>query len=103
MRGSSSIFTGRHMQMQPCERDGASCGRGWATYRPAARWMFSAVHPAGAAAENMAYGRGLRHLRMALRDAGVFRPLRRAGISPVATGDRGRCPLDPCDFLKKIE
>ena len=33
----------------------------------------------------------------------VFRWLRPAGVSPVATGDRGRCPLDPCDFLKKIE
>ena len=29
--------------------------------------------------------------------------MRGVGISPVATGDRGRCPLDPCDFLKKIE
>ncbi len=47
--------------------------------------------------------RGLRHLRMALWDAGVFRWLRPAGISPAAAGDRGRCPLDPCDFLKKIE
>ena len=25
------------------------------------------------------------------------------GISPSAEGDQGRCPLDPCDFLKKIE
>ena len=71
---------------------------------------------------------GFRHLRMAVwedrefravRGAGVspaaasgsfarcdgrvFRPLRRAGVSPRARGDRGRCPLDPCDFLKKIE
>ncbi len=27
--------------------------------------------------------------------------MRGVGISPVATGDRGRCPLAPCDFLKK--
>ena len=33
----------------------------------------------------------------------VFRAVRGAGISPAAAGDRGRCPLDPCDFLKKIE
>ena len=33
----------------------------------------------------------------------VFRPLRRAGISRRARRDRGRCPLDPCNFLKKIE
>ena len=55
--------------------------------------------------------RGLRHLRMALWTIGdfapcaarVFRWLRPAGISPAAAGDRGRCPLAPCDFLKKIE
>ena len=35
--------------------------------------------------------------------AWVFRPLRPAGISRLARRDRGRCPLDPCDFLKKIE
>ena len=40
--------------------------------------MVHAVHPAGAAARTMALGRGLRHLRMALWDAGGFRPLRRA-------------------------
>ena len=33
----------------------------------------------------------------------VFRWLRPAGISRSAERDRGRCPLDPCDFLKKIE
>ena len=33
----------------------------------------------------------------------AFRWLRPAGISPVATGDRGRCPLDPCNFLKKVD
>ena len=47
--------------------------------------------------------RGLRHLRMALWDDGGFRAVRGAGVSPAAAGDRGRCPLDPCDFLKKIE
>ena len=25
------------------------------------------------------------------------------GVSPAAAGEQGRCPLDPCDFLKKIE
>ena len=35
--------------------------------------------------------------------ARVFRPLQRAGISRLARRDRGRCPLDPCNFLKKIE
>ena len=35
--------------------------------------------------------------------ARVFRWLRPAGISPATAGDRGLCPLDPCDFLKKIE
>ena len=24
-------------------------------------------------------------------------------IPPIAMGGQGRCPLDPCDFLKKIE
>ena len=33
----------------------------------------------------------------------VFRAVRGAGISPAAAGDRGRCLLDPCDFLKKIK
>ena len=55
--------------------------------------------------------RGFRHLRMAVGTMGnfagcgqrVFRPLRRAGISRLARRDRGRCPLDPCNFLKKIE
>ena len=32
-----------------------------------------------------------------------FRAVRGAGISPATAGDRGRRPLDPCDFLKKIE
>ena len=36
----------------------------------------------------------------ALDDWG-FRAVRGAGVSPTAAGDRGRCPLDPCDFLKK--
>ena len=53
--------------------------------------------------------RGLRPLRRALGTMGcfapcaarVFRPLRRAGVSLAAASDRGRCPLDPCDFLKK--
>ena len=40
--------------------------------------MVHAVHPAGAAARTMAIGRGLRHLRMALWDAG--------GVSPAAAG-----------------
>ncbi len=31
----------------------------------------------------------------------VFRWLRPAGISPAAAGDRGRCPLDPCNFFEK--
>ena len=35
-------------------------------------------------------------------DRGV-RAVRGAGISPAAAGSRGRCTLDPCDFLKKIE
>ena len=49
---------------------------------PARCWlMVHAVHPVGAAARTMALGRGLRHLRMALWDAGGFRPLRRAGAS----------------------
>ncbi|MGO5115724.1 hypothetical protein ACTQ33_11970 [Candidatus Avoscillospira sp. LCP25S3_F1] len=43
--------------------------------------------------------RGFRHLRMAVWDAGVFRAVRGAGISLAAASDRGRCPLDPCDFL----
>ena len=46
---------------------------------------------------------GLRHLRMALWDDGGFRAVRGAGVSLAAASDRGRCPLDPCDFLKKIE
>ena len=46
---------------------------------------------------------GLRHLWMALWDDWGFRPLRRAGISPRARGNRGRCPLDPCNFLKKVD
>ena len=50
----------------------------------------------------MAVGRGFRHLRMAVWDAKVFRAVRGAGISPVATGDRGHCPMDPCNFLKKL-
>ncbi len=37
----------------------------------------------------MAFGRGLRHLRMALGTLGVFRPLRRA---------TGALPLDPAIF-----
>ena len=30
---------------------------------------------------------------------GEFRPLQRAGILRLARRDRGRCPLDPYDFL----
>ena len=76
-------------------------------------------HPARGGDGGLRLCRGLRHLRMALwtngdfarcggRDfapcaARVFRWLRPAGVSPAAAGDRGRCPLDPCDFLKKIE
>ena len=56
--------------------------------------MAPAVHPTGVAAEAMAFGRGLRHLRMALGTIGVFRPLRRA-TKGSAFGNR--------DFLKKIE
>ena len=40
--------------------------------------MVPAVHPAGAAAETMANGRGLRHLRMALGTIGGFRAVRGA-------------------------
>ena len=29
--------------------------------------------------------------------------MRGVGISPVATGDRGRCPLAPLRFFEKIE
>ncbi len=47
----------------------------------------------------MAVGRGFRHLRMAVWDAKVFRAVRGAGISPVATCDRGFAP-GPHDFLK---
>ena len=56
--------------------------------------MVHAVHPAGAAARTMAVGRGFRHLRMAVWDAGVFRAVRGAGISLAAASDRGRCPLE---------
>ena len=57
--------------------------------------MHPIVRPAeGAAIGCMAVGRGLRHLRMALWDAWVFRPLRRA-TRGAASGLR--------DFLKKIE
>ena len=52
---------------------------------PVLHWlMVYAVHPARVAARTMALGRGLRHLRMALWDAG--------GVSPAATGDRGVAP-----------
>ena len=51
----------------------------------------------------LAIGRGLRALRGALGTIDVFRPLRRAGISRLARRDRGRCPLDPCNFLKKVD
>ena len=75
----------------------------------------------GAAARAMAFGRGLRHLRMALWDAGVFRAVRGAGVSlAAASGYFARCdgrerefrPLRRAtrgaasglrDFLKKIE
>ena len=62
--------------------------------------MAHAVHPAGAAARTMAVGRGLRHLRMALWDDGGFRAVRGAGVSPVATGDRGFAP-GPQNFFEK--
>ena len=48
--------------------------------------------PQGAAAGTMAVGRGLRHLRMALGTIGVFRPLRRAGVSlAAASGNFAPC------------
>ena len=58
------------------------CVGGW---HSVLHWlMVYAVHPARVAARTMALGRGLRHLRMALWDAG--------GVSPAATGDRGVAP-----------
>ena len=65
--------------------------------------MAPAVHPAGAAAGAMACGRGLRHLRMALRTLGdfarcggrVFRWLRPAGVSRLARRDQKRCLWKP--------
>ena len=54
--------------------------------------MVSTVHPTGAAAETMANGRGLRHLRMALGTIEGFRALRGA-TKGSAFGNR--------DFLKK--
>ena len=65
--------------------------------------MTLAVHPHRGGGEGHGRWPGLRHLRMALWDDREFRAVRGAGISPAAAGDRGRCPLDPCDFLKKIE
>ena len=54
------------------------------------------VRPAeGAAVGRMAAGRGLRHLRMALWDDWVFRPLRRAGISRLARRDQRLCLWTP--------
>ena len=64
---------------------------------PARCWLMAhAVHPVGAAARTMAIGQGLRHLRMALWDAGGFRPLRRTGVSRRARrGYFARCDGRP--------
>ena len=53
-------------------------------------------HPLGGGADGLrAYALGIAPVA-----TGAWE---RWGISPAAAGDRGRRPLDPCDFLKKIE
>ncbi|MGO5113957.1 hypothetical protein ACTQ33_02840 [Candidatus Avoscillospira sp. LCP25S3_F1] len=51
----------------------------------------------------MAFGQGLRHLRMALWDDGGDRAVRGAGISLAAASDQRRRLWTPQFFCEKIE
>ena len=88
-------------QGSPALSHGSDCPEGMAPPGP---------HPGAAGAmAAVTSRRGLRRLRTALWTLGgfarcggrEFRPVRGAGISRLARRDRGRCPLDPCNFFEK--
>ena len=112
------VRCGRVKDATPYERDGLPCVVCWAvTSSDAVRHKAAVRHPLWGGDGGLRLRRGLRHLRMALWTTGVFRAVRGAGVSPVATGGcfagcgqrefrplrraTGALPLDPTIFSRK--